>query len=160
MTENPNHINIRAFQPSDIDELIALFRLSVRKGAANDYTHEQRLAWAPDEIDRDEWLKNRLRHPTWLATIDDNIAGFIDLEADGHIDMLYVHPNFHRRGIARSLMRVINDHARKHHIPRLFTEASITARPAFETFGFKTTQQQTVHRNGQEFTNFRMEKLL
>jgi putative acetyltransferase len=160
MVKESNGVIIRSFQQSDIDDLIALFRVSVRKIAAAHYSKDQCLAWAPDQIDRTIWIEKRSNKPTWVATCNSQIAGFTDLEPDGHIDMLYVHPDFQRQGVASALIKQVHETATRQYIKRLFTEASITVRPAFEKFGFTVIEQQTVHRNGQEFTNYRMEKLL
>lgn len=160
MLRESSDIVIRSFQQSDIDDLIALFRLSVRKIAAAHYSVDQCLAWAPDQIDRTIWVEKRSNKPTWVAICNSQIAGFTDLEPDGHIDMLYVHPDFQRQGVATVLIRQVYETATKQHIKRLFTEASITARPAFEKFGFTVIEQQTVHRNGQTLINYRMEQLL
>jgi putative acetyltransferase len=45
-------------------------------------------------------------------------------------------------------------------LSRIFTEASITARPFFERAGFQLITQQTVEHNGVSFVNCRMEKFL
>ena len=45
-------------------------------------------------------------------------------------------------------------------VARLFTEASITARPFFEAQGFSVIASQRVEKRGQMLTNFRMQKLL
>ena len=42
----------------------------------------------------------------------------------------------------------------------MYAEASITARPAFESQGFTVIAAQTVERRGESFTNYRMEKSL
>jgi putative acetyltransferase len=42
----------------------------------------------------------------------------------------------------------------------MHTEASLTARPAFEANGYRVIAAQTVRFNGQSFRNFRMEKRL
>lgn len=160
MVKESSGVIIRSFQQSDIDDLIALFRLSVRKIAAANYSKDQCLAWAPDKIDRTIWIEKRSNKPTWVAVCNSQIAGFTDLEADGHIDMLYVHPDFQRQGIASALINKIHEAAKQQNIKRLFTEASITARPAFEKLGFTVIEKQTVHHNGQEFINYRMDKLL
>jgi putative acetyltransferase len=70
-------ITIRPYRSDDVESLVALFRSSVRQIALGDYTETQVLAWAPD---------------------------LSDLERDGHVDMLYVHPAFKRRGVARALL--------------------------------------------------------
>ena len=74
--------------------------------------------------------------------------------------MLYVHPDFHRRGVARALLEHIEDSARTLGLRRLYTESSITARPVFETQGFRVIVPQLVTMRGESMTNYRMEKRL
>ena len=45
-------------------------------------------------------------------------------------------------------------------IGRIFTEASVTARPFFERRGFRVVSERRVWRQGVELTNFAMEKSL
>jgi putative acetyltransferase len=45
-------------------------------------------------------------------------------------------------------------------LDRLYTEASITARTAFERRGFQIIVEQTVTVRGEAFVNYRMEKSL
>jgi putative acetyltransferase len=74
--------------------------------------------------------------------------------------MLYVHPDFQRRGVARALLTRIEQLARIQGADRLYTEASITARPVFESVGFHVLAAQTVSVRGESMTNYRMEKEL
>jgi len=151
---------IRLYAPQDIDDLMELFRASVRQVASRDYSPAQILAWAPDELDRDLWLQRRGSRPTWVAMVDGRIAGFTDLEADGHVDMMFVHPDFQGRRVASSLLRHVEAEAADLGLARLFTEASITAKPFFERRGFRVLAEQQVPVRGQVLTNYRMEKLL
>ena len=66
--------------------LIELFRNSVRRIARRDYTQEQVLAWAPDDIDLNASAARHSSKPTWRAEIDGIFVGFADLEPDGHLD--------------------------------------------------------------------------
>jgi len=156
----PEAITIRLYQTTDAAMLTALFRDSVRHIASRDYTTSQVRAWAPDVIDERRFGERCERKSTWVARIADRIAGFADLEPDGHIDMLYVHPEFARRGVARALLTHIESVARGFELRRLYTEASITARPVFEAMGFRVVVPQTVTIRGETLTNFRMEKRL
>ena len=61
---------------------------AVREVASRDYDSAQVEAWA--YVDRDEWEPWRLTRPTWVAEVDSVPAGFTDLEADGHLDMMFV----------------------------------------------------------------------
>jgi putative acetyltransferase len=151
---------IRPYAVTDASGLTSLFRSSVREIASRDYTASQIRAWAPDVIDEERFGKRCESRSTWVAELEGRIAGFSDLEPDGHVDMVYVHPDCQRRGIARALLRHIEETARTTGLRRLYTEASITARPVFEAAGFRVIAQQTVTVRGETMTNYRMEKQL
>lgn len=74
--------------------------------------------------------------------------------------MLYVHPDFERRGVARALLKHIECVARDMELRRLYSEASITARPVFERVGFRVIVPQMITIGGQSMMNFRMERRL
>ena len=151
---------IRAYAPADLDQVIEVFRQSVRLSARTDYTASQVLAWAPDELDREGWSERLARQLVWIAEESGVAVGFCTLEPDGHLDLMYVHPAQQRRGFATALLRRAEAAARERAAPRLYTEASITARPFFEYCGFRTLAEQTVRLRGEQFRNFKMEKVL
>ncbi len=151
---------IRKYELNDLQSLIDLFRSSVRRLASKDYSAAQIFTWAPDHIDPVIFSSKRASKPTWIAEIDGHIAGFTDLESDGHIDMLYVHPDFQSKGVARALLHHVESTAYQQGLVRLYTEASITARPAFERLGFRVMTEQTVSHGGEQFINYLMEKPL
>ena len=74
--------------------------------------------------------------------------------------MLFVHARYHSRGVARALLEHVDALARRENTPRLYTEASITARPVFERHGFRVLARQTVAHDGEAMINYRMEKPL
>ncbi|HUH83731.1 MAG TPA: GNAT family N-acetyltransferase [Stellaceae bacterium] len=160
MSADQRRVVLRPYCPSDVDALIALFRDSVRRVAARDYSPEQLRAWAPDAIDRERWARRCAEHRTWVAEMDERPVGFIELEADGHIDMLYVDADHQREGIARALLETVEAAAREAGLARLFAEASLTAGGFFERQGFYVIATQTVHRADQDLANLRMEKAL
>ena len=153
-------VSIRPYTPDDLDTLIALFNGAVRRVAGRDYTPAQIAAWAPETPDRAAWAKRLLGRPTLVAQIEGVIAGFSDLEPDGHIDMLFVDADHQGRGVAGALLDRIDTMARDQGLARLFTEASITARPVFEHRGFHVVAVQDVALRGQTLRNYRMAKAL
>jgi putative acetyltransferase len=159
MTHTPS-IRIRAFEFHDANALIDIFRSSVRIVARRDYTLEQVTAWAPDEMDVNAWVFRCANNQTFVAEIDTVPVGFTDLEPDGHLDMLYVHPHHQGQGIASALLSRVESAARHQDLTRLFTESSITSRSFFERRGFRMIAPQLVSTGGQEFINYRMEKAL
>ena len=56
-------------------------------------------------------------HPTFVARIDDNAAGFLSLAQPfphaAEIHVMAVHPHFHRQGIGRALVSAAEDHLRR-----------------------------------------------
>lgn len=127
--------------------------------AAGDYTREQLNAWArPDQLDVTQWDRSMRRRNSVVATLGDQVVGFSDVTRDGYIDMLYVSPDFERRGVARALMAFLEKQARNNSAPRLTAEVSITARPFFEAVGFHVEAEQHPVVNGMVMTNFHMTK--
>ena len=151
-------LSVRDYLPTDLDAVIAIFLGAIREIASKDYDRAQVDAWA--QVDRAGWAERRLSRPTWVAVRDQTLVGFTDLEPDGHLDMMFVHPAYQRIGIASLLLETVETAARDQGIPRLFTEASITARPFFEKRGFSLLAAQRVEKRGQTLTNFRMQKIL
>jgi putative acetyltransferase len=147
---------IRRYEAANLDAVMSVFLRSVRGVACRDYDAGQIAAWA--QVDRDVWSRRRLDRPTWVALVDDVIAGFIDLESSGHIDMLFVDPARQRSGVASALLDTVENVVRVQRLAVLETDASITARPFFETHGFQVVRTQDVALRGQRLMNFRMEK--
>lgn len=153
-------VHIRAYSEADLDALIELFAGSVRRVASRDYSPAQIEAWAPVAVNREHWATRLGSRPTYVAEAGGQIVGFSDLEPDGHIDMLFVHADHQGQGVARALLDHIHARAHEKGIDRLFTEASITARPFFERSGFEVIEPQDVELRGQTFRNYRMAKSL
>jgi len=152
-------LKIRVVRADDAAAIIEVFRSSVRNIARRDYTQDQVLAWAPDEIDIAGWEGYATRR-AFIAEDEKGTAGFADLEDDGHVDMMYVHPRCQGKGVASALLSHLESVARSMGIQEFYTEASITARLFFERRGFQLVEQQLVSNRGQNLINFRMKKRL
>lgn len=153
-------INIRRFKSSDTDQIAQLFHDTIRSVNRKDYSEKQVKVWAPDDIHYLNWEAKCSSKFTLVADSDGLIAGFAQLEYDGHIDCFYCHKDFQEKGVGRLLFESVEKEARKQNLTKLFVEASITAKPFFEKMGFSLIQKQTVLIQGVELTNFRMEKIL
>lgn len=152
-------MNVRPYQASDAGMLLALFKDTVRRVNSRDYDAEQIRAWASDDIDPDDWAARFDGRAAWVVEIAGMYVGFTDVEADGHIDRFFVAADWQGRGVGRLLMATIMAEATRRGWARLFTEASITARPFFEHMGFKVLAEQTVACRGAMLVNYRMECL-
>ncbi|MEG4283822.1 GNAT family N-acetyltransferase [Microcoleus sp. A006_D1] len=151
-------MKIRTYEIRDTEKIVKLFYDTVHEVNIRDYTTAQVDAWAPADTDIQKWMQSLSSKFTFVAEEGDIIAGFGELEANGHIDRFYCHKNFQRQGIGTLLLTQIQSQAQDLGINKLFTEASITARPFFETHGFMMIRKQEVERRGQKLINFAMEK--
>jgi len=153
-------LQIRDFQPADLLEIMRLFHDSVHEIASRDYTAEQVDAWAPKIPDESGWLEKLRSTFTYVAEANGQIVGFANLERNGHLDCLYTHYRHQGTGIASRLLSEIETRARALGARRLFTEASLTARPFFQRRGFRVVRESEVERLGVRLRNTIMERAL
>ena len=153
-------VTLRLYQPDDAPALLALFRDTIRRVNSRDYSPTQVLAWASDDIDPVVWAGLFIGRFVVVAEESGRSIGFAELEPDGHLDRMYVSADHQGQGIGRQLLLAIVAEARRLGIVRLFVEASLTARPFFETQGFTVLVSQVVICRGVEFVNYRMERVL
>ncbi|HKM63131.1 MAG TPA: GNAT family N-acetyltransferase [Acidisphaera sp.] len=149
---------LRSYRPTDLDAVITVFLDAIREVASRDYDPAQVDAWA--QADRTAWEQQCLSRPTWVAVLDEAIVGFADLEPDGHIDVLYVHPAYQGVGVASLLLERVEAAAMGQGLSHVFTEASLTARPFFERWGFQVLARQQVALRGQTLARFQMQKTI
>jgi putative acetyltransferase len=153
-------VTLRTYRPDDAPALLTLFRDTIRRVNSRDYSPDQIRAWASDEIDPQAWADRFAGRFVAVADEAGRAVGFSDLEASGHVDRLYVSADHQGRGVGRLVLSVVVAEAQRLGIARLFTEASITARPFFESQGFVVLTPQVVTLRGVEFVNYRMERVL
>jgi putative acetyltransferase len=153
-------MKIRLFQEKDAEQIALLFHQTVREINIRDYSINQVEAWAPDNIHFRNWVKACLERFTYVAENEGLIVGFGELELNGHIDLFYCHKNYQRIGIGQEIYGAIEAKADELGINRLYTEASITAKPFFLKMGFKVLKEQNVECRGETFINYAMEKCL
>lgn len=153
-------MNLRRFIPEDAEQIAHLFHDTIHAVNSRDYSPSQLAAWAPEEIHFQDWVEFCASRITYVVDIDGTIVGFANLETNGHIDCFYCHKDYQGRGVGTQLYQAIEQQAFELGRDRLFVEASITAKPFFLRKGFLIVQEQKVMRRGEQFVNFRMEKIL
>jgi putative acetyltransferase len=152
---------IRDFHPGDAATLARLYYESARRLGARHYSPAQVAAWAPAPADPAAVLARAGDGRVTLVAVgeDGAVAGYADLEADGHVDHLYVHPDAAGRGVASALLDALAARARTRGIRRLYVEASETARPVFERKGFAIRHRRAFSVRGVPIHNYAMERL-
>jgi GNAT superfamily N-acetyltransferase len=153
-------VRIRAYEARDVREISQLFYETVHAVNRADYSPEQLHAWAPEVPDPALWHAHMQSRCTLVAEEEGEVVAFAELEEDGHLDRFYCRQDRVGQGVGSRLYGAVEHKAREWKLARIFTEASITARPFFERQGFRTVREQIVTRHGIELINFVMEKTL
>ncbi len=135
--------------------LANLFYNTVHTINAKDYSQQQLNVWATDKIDLEAWNKALCENYTVVGVENNIIVGFGDIDKSGYLDMLYVHKDYQRQGIATAICNKLEQAVK---VNKIITHASITAKPFFEQRGFKVVKEQQVERNEIALTNYVMEK--
>ncbi|MDX2212867.1 MAG: GNAT family N-acetyltransferase [Oculatellaceae cyanobacterium bins.114] len=153
-------MQIRLFHPQDAEQIAQLFHDTIREVNSRDYSESQVKAWAPDNIHFRNWVEACSKRFTYVADDAGVIAGFGELEANGHIDCFYCHKDYQRQGVGSQIYAAIEAKAIALGLKYLFVEVSITAKPFFQQMGFAVVKEQQEPRRGELLTNFLMEKFL
>ena len=77
------------------------------------------------------------------------------MDASGYLDLLYVHPDHQRKGVATALCDALEKASTA---ANFVTYASLDARAFFEARGYRVIKEQQVERCGLLLTNFIMTK--
>ncbi|WP_334177294.1 GNAT family N-acetyltransferase [Pseudoxanthomonas sp.] len=154
-------VSLRPYRPDDAAALSDLYARSVRHYGPRAYTPAQIAAWAATaRVERTAARCSDGRHVRVAQDDAGRVLGFGDLEADGHLDYLYVAPEAEGLRIGSLLYAALEAHAHQQGIARLHVEASELARPLFERRGFTLIARNDLVLAGVAIHNYRMEKRL
>lgn len=148
---------IRKYQAGEHCAIAKIFVRAVHEIASEVYSNEQCNAWSDRTPNFEYWKKRCKAKQPFVFVTDGKVTGFLELDGNGHIDCMYVHPNYTRKGIASRLI----DHAiascARVGVNRVFSEASICAKPVFEKKGFRVVEERLVAIRGEKLVNYEME---
>lgn len=151
---------IRRYEPADVHSLIEIYQRAIHVLAAPFYSPAQLEAWAPAVVDPAKWHAPVSPQQTFIADCDGKPGAFTAWDWTGHIDFMFTHPAFARRGLARAFYVMAEKSMRQHAVSRLFAEVSLAARPFFASCGFVIESERDVNCRGQMIRQFIMSKTL
>jgi len=159
--------SIRPFRATDDAEALAqIIHAAIESIGPYAYNSEQVAAWSARHPDAERFRKRAAKGDLIFvaANARDRPVAYALLEADGHLDHLYCHPDHTRHGLALDLLMEAESRARSRGVSRLYTEASELARATFERAGYTVTHRRdfTIEHDGKAVPihNYAMEKAL
>lgn len=161
---------LRLYQTGDERWLSAITLEAIRALGARHYSPQQVEAWSAGHHAPERFAQRAAAGglitvaiagtalPVAYALIERDEAG------DGHLDMLYCHPQHTRKGLAEALLEACERRAKEWGCTRLYTEASELAVGAFERAGYALKHRRNFTMEGPDgavaIHNFAMEKPL
>ncbi len=149
---------LQPFLPADTMALVDLYAQSIDELTQDDYTEEQRLAWASTAADAEDFAARLGRMVTLIVKVDGQYAGFGALKDNATLDMLYVHPYFAGQGVGTTLADALERLAKSRGAKAVTVDASDTAEEFFEKRGYVAQHRNSVPRGDAWLTNTTMKK--
>jgi len=153
-------MKIIKYNPVYCKQITDLYYETIHNINKLDYTKEELNVWAPYPINYQKWKERLQNKKPFIAIKDKKLLGFAELESSGFIDCFYVHKDHQGQGIGKLLMKNIEINAKKEKIKKLFTKASITAKPFFLAMNFKSIKPNLEILEKYMLKNYIMEKIL
>lgn len=134
---------LRPFLPADALVLAAIYQASVEELTSDDYSEDQRNAWASLADDEAAFAKRLAAQLTLVATLEGAPVGFASLKGTEELDLLYVLPAAARRGVGALLVDALEKLAAARGGKTMTVDASDTAEPFFKKRGYVAQSRNT-----------------
>ncbi len=153
-------MTIRKGNINDLDNLQTLFVDTINEVCKKDYDGKQISVWTASIDNKKRWQDILTNQFVLVAEHKNEIVGFATLDNGNYLDLLYIHKDYQRQGIAFELFIEIEKEAKRQRQDILTSDVSKTAIPFFEKVGFKLIKEQRVTIREFELTNYKMTKTL
>lgn len=110
---NERNFKVRQGQANDLADLQKLFVYTITTICKSDYNKQQIEVWASSVDNKQRWDEIMTKQFVLVAQQDNKIVGFATLDNGNYIDLLYVHKDHQRQGIADKLYAEIETEARR-----------------------------------------------
>ena len=156
---NPE-VALRPMLPEDVPVVASIFVAAVEQLTGDDYSEEQQQAWASVAEDEAAFGKRLASQLTLVASLWNQVVGFVSLKGTDRIDLLYVHPSAVGQGVAATLCDALEKLAGGRGAKTLTADVSDNAQEFFSRRGYQPIQRNSVPLNGEWFANTTMQKTL
>ena len=152
--------SLRPYLPGDAPLLAAIFQESIEVLAEDDYSPDQRAAWAAAGDDVATFAKRLASGLTIVVLADGGPVGFASLAGADKLDLLYVHPDYAGQGLGGMLADALEKLAGARGATHLIADASDNAVIFFEKRGYVAQSSNTVITGDEWLANTTMRKAL
>lgn len=152
-------MQVRRAAPGDTLPVFALHVASIRTLGAEGYDSDRVRAWARKDHGPEGYpIKDDAHHfvvaerRSAVAGFGDLVPGSEDVDADGEVRAVYVHPAHAGCGVGSSLLAELEGYARGTGFDSLELSASLNAVGFYERAGYERVRQETHDTGGTDLT--------
>lgn len=149
-------IKFRQAEFDDLEEMQKLFVETIKSTCRKDYNKIQIDAWITSVENKERWQSYIAGQYFLIAEIDKKMVGYGSLKNGDYLDFMYVHKEFLRKGIANMIFENLKAKSIALGFDKLTSDVSKTARPFFETKGFKVIRENKIMMKDVEIINYHM----
>ena len=148
-------MRIERFNSLLSEDVVKLFRDTVRTVCCSSYMPSQLEAWAPDDIDPESFSEPLLASYCICALEGNSLLGFGSIFPEtGLLDMLYVSSEHQGSGVGKVLLKALEAMTDK----RIQVYVSDCAKPFFSHMGYSVVREDIAVRRGISLHRWLMEK--
>lgn len=151
-------MTIRRAKINDLEELLTIFSETIKSTCKREYSEEQIKVWISSIDDKEKWKNKILNQFFIVVQFENKIVGFGSLEKGDYIDLMYVHKDYLRKGIANRIYESLKEEAQKNGNKKLTSDVSKTARSFFEKVGFVVIRENEFDLKGVKISNYLMKQ--
>lgn len=140
--------NLREIRQSELVAVCNLVARTFNEFIAPEFSEQGIDEFFKYSNPRDFEKRSESGYSSMLAEYDDRIAGMIELKGRSHISMLYVEKTFHKKGVAKELIRAAlsNLSLENHYDTDITVNSSRYAVPFYEKLGFiQFEEEKTIY---------------
>lgn len=149
-------LKFRRAKLNDLEEMQELCVETIKSTCQNDYDPKQIDVWVSSVQKVERWKTFLTKQYILVAENEENIVGCGSLKNGNYLDLMYVHKEFLRQGIANMIFEKLKKKSLTLGFDKLTSDVSKTAVPFFETKGFKIIKENKNMINGVEIINYHM----
>ncbi len=153
-------MKIQEVRPNQVSKIAKLYYETVRQINSRDYSSEQINAWAPRIEEESYWLSRWDNCLVLVAQESEQILGFVEFRPHGEVDCFYVSHLAQRMGVGKAMIARVILEAQNLKLKEIWADVSVSAKPFFESMGFKVEREQIRSYRSQEFQQYFMKRLI
>lgn len=129
-------LTLRSARREDADAVLELRRSAILSGCAGHYDSDDLAIWT--EGGASEAFLADLEREFFLVEAEGQLvgSGMINLD-NGRVDAIFTHPDWTGKGVASTLMALLESLARAQRLTRLSLDATLNAAPFYRHCGFE-----------------------